>query len=108
MPSLITPVFDLPEHLAAKADPALIGDDEQHLDLVATTLQSTIAELSRRLDVARKAPAGAGQQALDRDQEVQRLAARVRTLRRFGLDLCLGRFVAAGVESPEPLGHVTR
>src|SRR5690349_10869890 len=38
---------------------------------------------------------------MDRDMEVHRLAARLRVLRRFGLDLCLGRMVSA--DSPEPV-----
>src|SRR4051794_41511186 len=45
------------------------------------------------LGAERGAPAGVGQRALDRDMEVHRLTARLRTLRRFGLDLCLGRMV---------------
>ena len=56
----------------------------------------TVADLSdaagRR---AAQAPGGTGQQALDRDLEVHRLTARLRALRRFGLDLCLGRIVRA-------------
>ena len=32
---------------------------------------------------------------MDRDLEIHRLTARLRTLRRFGLDLCLGRMVGA-------------
>ena len=42
-----------------------------------------------------------GTKALERDQEIHRLTARLRTLRRFGLDLCLGRIVAA--DHPEPV-----
>ncbi len=38
---------------------------------------------------------------MDRDMEIHRLSARLRTLRRFGLDLCLGRIVAA--DNPEPV-----
>ena len=90
-----TSVFDLPEHLAAKADPALIADDERHLAAVAASLDRAIAEVSDRLDAARRAPGGSGQAALDRDQEIHRLTSRLRTLRRFGLDLCLGRVVGA-------------
>ena len=92
--------FDLPEHLAPKADPRLIADDEQHFAAIEASLQDTIADLSERLDAARKAPGGTGQEALDRDQEVHRLTARLRALRRFGLDLCLGRIV--GADDPEP------
>ncbi len=102
MTLLNTQAFDLPERLSPKADPALIGGDERHFAAVAESLDHTITALSDRLDVARKTPGGAGQAALDRDQEVHRLTARLRTLRRFTLDLCLGRIVPA--DSPgEPV-----
>ncbi|BCK66958.1 DNA helicase [Streptomyces libani subsp. rufus] len=42
-----------------------------------------------------------GRQAMDRDAEIHRLTARLRALRRFGLDLCLGHMVSA--DSPEPV-----
>jgi hypothetical protein len=95
-----TNVFNLPEHLVAKADPALIAGDEQHLAAVADSLQRQIAELTDRLDVLRKAPGGKGRAALDRDLEIHRLTANLRLVRRFGLDVCLGRMVSA--DSPEP------
>ncbi|MER7456633.1 RNA polymerase recycling motor ATPase HelR [Micromonospora sp. NPDC126480] len=88
-------VFDLPAQLSAKADPALIAGDERHFTAVEQRLETLSAELTGRLDAARRAPGGIGQQALDRDQEVRRLSARLRTLRRYGLDLCLGRMVGA-------------
>ncbi|MGV9213600.1 RNA polymerase recycling motor ATPase HelR [Micromonospora sp. RB23] len=94
-------VFDLPENLAAKADPALVARDEQHFAMIATSLQLSIADLSDRLDAERRAPAGKGRQAVVRDEEVRRLTARLRALRRFGLDLCLGRIVHA--DDPEPV-----
>ncbi|SDN69638.1 DNA helicase IV [Geodermatophilus sp. DSM 45219] len=93
--------FDLPDHLAAKADPALVAGDEQHFAAMAHSLQQSIADLSERLDAERRAPGGTGQAALDRDLEVHRLTARLRTLRRYGLDLCLGRIV--GADGPEPV-----
>ncbi|WUH53663.1 AAA family ATPase [Streptomyces sp. NBC_00442] len=93
--------FDLPDRLAAKADPALIGGDERHFAAIARTLDQTITELSGRLDELRRAPGGIGRAAMDRDIEVHQLTGRLRTLRRFGLDLCLGRIVAA--DDPEPL-----
>ncbi|HWG13051.1 MAG TPA: AAA family ATPase, partial [Streptosporangiaceae bacterium] len=96
----MTSAFDLPGRLAAKADPALIASDEKHFAAIAESLEQSIAELSGRLDEELKQPGGIGQKALDRDQEVQRLSARLRVLRRFGLDLCLGRMVSA--EDPEP------
>ena len=91
--------FDLANH-PPKADPALIAGDEQHFAAIATSLEQSIADLSERLDAARHAPGGTGQEALDRDQEIHRLTARLRTLRRFGLDLCLGHMVRA--DEPEP------
>ncbi|TMR24294.1 AAA family ATPase [Nonomuraea turkmeniaca] len=101
MNPLPTSAFDLPDHLAPKADPTLIAGDEHHFAAIAETLEQSIADLSDRLDAERKAPGGAGQKALDRDLEIHRLTARLRALRRFGLDLCLGRIVSA--DSPEPV-----
>jgi hypothetical protein len=93
--------FDLPDRLAAKADPALIAGDEQHFAAIGESLEQSTADLSGRLDAERQAPGGMGQQALDRDLEIHRLTARLRALRRFGLDLCLGRMVSA--DTPEPV-----
>jgi len=98
---LTASAFDLPGRLAAKADPALIAADEQHFAAIAESLGQSIADLSNRLDAERKAPGGIGQKALDRDMEIHRLSARLRALRRFGLDLCLGRIV--GADDPEPV-----
>jgi hypothetical protein len=98
---LATSAFDLPDHLAPKADPTLIASDERHFAAIAESLERSIAELSDRLDATRRAPGGKGQAALDRDLEIHRLTARLRTLRRFGLDLCLGHFVTT--DSPEPV-----
>ncbi|MGY2083667.1 hypothetical protein [Blastococcus sp. SYSU DS0539] len=95
MNPLTTSAFDLPDHLAPKAAPALIAADEQHFAALAESLRRSIAELSARLDAERRAPGGEGQAALDRDLEIHRLSARLGTLRRFGLDLCLGRVVGA-------------
>ncbi len=92
MEQLTSSAFDLSGH-PHKADPALIAGDEQHFAAIAESLEQSIADLSDRLDEARKSPGGSGQEALDRDQEVHRLTARLRALRRFGLDLCLGHLV---------------
>ena len=93
---LDTNAFDLSDSLAAKNTPALIGADERHFAALARSLDQTVHDLQERLDAALTAPAGHGQQAVERDLEVQRLTARLRTLRRFGIDLCLGRMVADG------------
>ena len=86
-------VFALPEALAAKADAALIADDERHFEAIARSLAQSKVEVSDSLEKAKLAPAGVGQDALDRDFQVHRLSARLRALSRFGLDLCLGRMV---------------
>ncbi|MFJ8934848.1 RNA polymerase recycling motor ATPase HelR [Streptomyces sp. NPDC102365] len=101
MDSLTTSAFDLPDHLSPKADPLLIGGDERHFAAIAESLDQTVAELSDRLDAERRAPGGIGREAMERDAEIHRLTARLRALRRFGLDLCLGHIVSA--DGPEPL-----
>ncbi|MGV4923956.1 AAA family ATPase [Streptomyces sp. BHT-5-2] len=101
MSSLTTGAFGLPERLAAKADPALIAGDEKHFAALAESLDAAVAELSDRLDAERRAPGGVGRQAMDRDLEIHRLTGRLGALRRFGLDLCLGRMVRA--DDPEPV-----
>ncbi|MDT0264750.1 RNA polymerase recycling motor ATPase HelR [Streptomyces sp. DSM 44915] len=101
-----TSAFDLPDRLAAKADPALVADDERHFAAVAACLEESVAELSERLDALRRAPGGLGRDAMDRDLEIHRLTARLRTLRRFGLDLCLGRMVSADEPEPVYLGRL--
>ena len=101
MNSLAASAFDLPGNLAAKADPALIAGDQQHFAAIAETLEQSIADLTARLDAERKSPGGIGQEALDRDMQIHRLTSRLRALRRFGLDLCLGRIVRA--DNPEPV-----
>ncbi|MGV9426714.1 RNA polymerase recycling motor ATPase HelR [Streptomyces sp. NPDC003656] len=96
--------FDLPDRLAAKADPALIAADERHFAAIAASLERTVAELSASIDALRRAPGGVGREVLERDLEIHRLTARLRALRRFGLDLCLGRVVHADdPEGAEPV-----
>lgn len=106
MNSLSTSVFDLPDRPAAKADPALIAADEKHFAAIAESLEHSISELSDRLEATRRAPGGTGQAAMGRDMEVHRLTARLRTLRRFGLDLCLGRIVGADGAEPVYIGRL--
>ncbi|GGZ13241.1 AAA family ATPase [Streptomyces nitrosporeus] len=101
-----TSAFDLPDRLRAKADPALIAHDEEHFAAIAECLDQTIAELSDRLDAERRAPGGAGRQAMDRDTEIHRLSSRLRALRRFGLDLCLGHMVGEDGSEPVYVGRL--
>jgi hypothetical protein len=103
---MTTSVFDLPARLAAKADPALTAADEKHFAAIAASLERSIADLTERLDTERKAPGGIGRRALDRDQEVRRLATRLRTLSRYSLDLCLGRMDPADGSDPIYIGRL--
>ncbi len=106
MNSLRTNAFNLPDNLAPKAEPALIARDEQHFAAIAKTLEESIEDLSDRLATERKAPGGGGRAALDRDEEIHRLTARLRTLRRFGLDLCLGHMVIADSDERVYIGRL--
>jgi hypothetical protein len=98
--------FDVPDHLAHKADPTLVADDDRHFAAIADSLERSITVLSGRLDAELRTHGRIGQEAMDRDLEVQRLSARLRTLRRFGLDLCLGRMVSADQAEPVYVGRL--
>ncbi len=105
-PSTGTSAFDLPDRLVAKTDPALIAEDERRFAAIRESLETSIAELADRLESERRMPGGEGQAAMDRDLEIHRLTARLRTLRRFGLDLCLGRMVGTGGAEPVYVGRL--
>ncbi len=103
--SMPATAFRLPERLAAKADPALVGGDERHFAAIADSLAASIAGLEDRLDVVRRHPGGGGQAALERDLEIHRLSARLRVLRRFTIDACLGRIAPADGSDPVYIGR---
>ena len=67
--------------------------------------EQQIADVLDRLAVLRREPGGTGRQAMDRDIEIHHLSARLRVLRRFGLDVCLGRMVPTD-EEPVYVGRV--
>ncbi len=104
-PQVDTSPFDLATH-PAKATPSLVAADERHLTRVALTLDAQIAALAERLDHHRRTPARSGQEILERDLETHRLSTQLRTLRRFGLDLCLGRMVRDGDDEPVYIGRI--
>ncbi|MFB7375435.1 RNA polymerase recycling motor ATPase HelR [Streptomyces sp. NPDC056222] len=106
MNPLTTSAFDLSDRLSPKAEPSLIAGDEQHFAAIAESLEQSIAELSDRLDATRKAPGGVGREAMERDAEIHRLTGRLRALRRFGLDLCLGHIVGADDGEPVYVGRL--
>jgi len=89
-------VFALPPSLARKSAPALIAADDAHLEAVRARLAEEIVALEERLVGLRAVRARLGQEALDRDFDIHRSTSRLQLLRRFGVDLCLGRMVVAG------------
>ncbi|WP_020108977.1 RNA polymerase recycling motor ATPase HelR [Nocardia sp. 348MFTsu5.1] len=99
-------VFNLPERLSHKADPALTATDERHFAAIADNLSRTIADLSARRDAEQATYSSTGRDAMDRDMEVHRLGARLRALSRFGSDLCLGHMVAADNSEPVYIGRL--
>ncbi|MBE7700410.1 AAA family ATPase [Oerskovia sp. Sa1BUA8] len=105
-PTSSTSVFALPPHLSAKASPALVARDEEHLAAVAQCIDDATRDVSARLDAARRSPGGSGTLALERDQEIHRLSSRLHTLRRYGVDLCLGRMVGTDGSDPVYVGRL--
>ena len=100
------PAFQLPETLIHKSDQRRIAADELHFAAIARSLGEAVEDLTERLDAERRASARHGQAAMDRDLEVHRLSARLRTLRRFSLDLCLGRVVPGDGGEPLYVGRL--
>lgn len=90
--------FDVPE---AKAFPSLIARDERQFEAIADSLRQQVDVRESRLAELRRSRA-----ALDRDLDIHRLTAQLRVLRRFGLDLCLGRMVVADDADPVYIGRV--
>lgn len=88
-----TSSFHLADNLSHKADPALISSDEAHFAAIAETLRESVATASARLDRTLLSPRGVGGAAVERDLEIHRLNARLTMLRRYGIDMCLGRIV---------------
>ena len=115
MHHLTTSAFDLPDHLAAKADPALIAGDEQHFAAIAESLEQSIADLSDRLDAAaqgaRRHRAG-GDGPRPGDPPADRPAARPASLRPGPVPGAHGRrgrppspCTSAGSASPTATGR---
>lgn len=86
-------IFALPDHLAAKRDEKLIAADERQFERLVRCLGRSVDELSKQLDRTRLMPGGSGQEALERDLAIHESTARLRALRRYGADLCLGKMV---------------
>jgi len=94
----MTPASPLPFALdahPAKSAPELIDADVRHFARIERTLADEHRDLEHRLAALLGAPGGTGQEAFERELEVVRLNRRLRLLRRFGPDLCIGRVVTA-------------
>ena len=100
-----TAPFALPDTLSAKTDPTLIDRDRSHFRRIAASLERTIADLEATLAETKRTAVRHGTAALERDQEVHRLTARLRALRRYDLDLCLGRIVHEDRDEPTYVGR---
>ncbi len=98
-------VFALPETLAAKADPALIAADEAHFARVLDVRARRIADLEQQLAETLRREGGEHPFAVQRDDEVRRLSAQLQGMRRYGLDLVLGRIVPADGGAPVYIGR---
>lgn len=106
MSVMSTSAFALPGRLTAKADPTLIADDERHFAAIAQCLEKTIADVTARLDALHRSPGGVDRAAMERDMEIHRLAAHLRYLRRFGLDVCLGHMIGPDGVAPVYIGRL--
>lgn len=91
-----------------KTAPELIGADARHFAEMSAGLDALIADLTDRLDTVRTAPGRKGTQAIERDLEIHELTRRLRTLRRFRLDLCLGRIVGARPDGTTEIRYIGR
>ncbi|MFN3540976.1 MAG: RNA polymerase recycling motor ATPase HelR [Rhodococcus sp. (in: high G+C Gram-positive bacteria)] len=99
-------VFDLPDNLARKRDSALIGQDEQHFSAIRSSIEKSRLDTSARLEAAQKSSGRMGREVMERDFEIHRLGGRLRSLRRYGVDLCLGRVVTTDADEPVYIGRL--
>lgn len=108
MPSSITTteVFDLPEHRAAKLDPARIDADRAQFVAIAEAIARTTDDLGARLEAAFATHGTGGQGRVEREAEVRHLRGRLRVLRAFSLDTCLGRMTPADGSAPVYIGRI--
>ena len=99
-------VFDLPETLARKRDPVAIGHDREQFSAIRSSIEQSRADTIERLTAMQKSSGRMGQEVMERDFEIHRLNGRLRSLGRFGVDLCLGRMVPAGSAKPVYIGRL--
>jgi hypothetical protein len=101
-----TSAFNLPDSLARKRDAALTARDEQQFAAIERSLERSIAAAAAQLDTAMRGRGESGGEAVERENELRRLNGRLRALRRYGIDLCLGRMVDADSAEPTYIGRL--
>ena len=99
-------VFGLPARLSAKTTADLIASDELHFARIASQLDGEVATLEARLAELRRSSGSGGEAALERDTAIHRLSSELNVLRRFDLDVCLGRMVFAESEDTVYIGRM--
>lgn len=99
-------LFALPPERAAKDRPVLLTADRAHFRAMQAAIQTSLAGLTEQLETTRALPARPGQELLERDLETHRLAGQLRMLRRYSVDLCLGRMTPADGSPPVYVGRV--
>ncbi|OZD77479.1 AAA family ATPase [Rhodococcus sp. 05-339-2] len=99
-------IFALPDSLARKRDPALIGHDERHFSAIRSSIEKSRSDTAAQLAAAQKSSGRMGREVMERDFEIHRLGGRLRSLRRYGVDLCLGRVVASDTDEPVYIGRL--
>ncbi|WP_029088320.1 RNA polymerase recycling motor ATPase HelR [Brevibacterium album] len=98
--------FALPPHLEWKTAPEFTARDQDQLSAVAEALRAGEAQVRARLRGLRRSPGGYGEAALERDLAIHRLSARLRLLRRFDVEICLGRMVPEDGSGPVYIGRM--
>ncbi|OZC81823.1 AAA family ATPase [Rhodococcus sp. 06-412-2C] len=99
-------VFDLPDSLSRKRDPELIEVDQQHFSEIYSSIETSRSDTTDRLNTIQKSSGRMGQEVMERDFEVHRLRGRLRSLHRYGIDLCLGRIVPVDSDEPVYIGRL--
>ncbi|QII06230.1 AAA family ATPase [Rhodococcoides fascians A25f] len=99
-------VFDLPDSLSHKRDPELIEVDQQHFSAIYSSIETSRYDTTDRLNTIQKSSGRMGQEVMERDFEVHRLRGRLRSLHRYGIDLCLGRIVPVDSDEPVYIGRL--
>ncbi|WP_295014808.1 RNA polymerase recycling motor ATPase HelR [uncultured Microbacterium sp.] len=97
--------FALPPSLARKGGPAFVAEDDARFAAIHDALAAETSALEARLGRLRGQRVRAGQEALDRDLEIHRSASRWQLLRRYGVDLCLGRMDPARATEGDGAGE---